>query len=353
MPAAPRGQRPGEPEYAIEAIDLVRTYRTHLGVLRRKRIEVPAVRGVSFAVRPGELFGLLGPNGAGKTTTIKMLITLLLPTSGTARVMGRDVVKETDEVRRHIGYVFGGDRGLYDRVSGLDNLKYFAELYGLEPSQQQRRIEQLVEMVGLTGRIKEKVEGYSRGMRQRLHIARGLLHDPPVLFLDEPSIGLDPVGARELRQTVKTLVEQGKTVLLTTHYMFEADALCDRIAVINDGRIVAHGTGADLKAGVADRTIVEIETFGVAPEAVERVRSDPDVSAVNTEERDQAEILLIQSEHGAAITQRLIGLLGDARIGKVVTREPTLEDAYVDLIARTSGDDAARRAARVSAPEMR
>jgi ABC-2 type transport system ATP-binding protein len=346
----PRSSEPGA-ACAIEAVDLVRTYRTHLGVLRRKRLDVPAVRGVSFAVRPGELFGLLGPNGAGKTTTIKMLITLLLPTSGTARVMGHDVVTETEAVRRRIGYVFGGDRGLYDRVSGFDNLRYFAELYGVDPAQQRRRIDELVEMVGLTGRIKEKVEGYSRGMRQRLHIARGLLHDPQVVFLDEPSIGLDPVGARELRQTVKGLVDSGKTVLLTTHYMFEADALCDRIAVINDGLIVAEGTGADLKAGVANRTIVEIETFGVAPEAVERVRRDPDVIAVNREERDQSEILLIQSEKGGSITQRLIGELGETRIGKVVTREPTLEDAYVDLIARTGSDDDARRAALVSVPK--
>jgi ABC-2 type transport system ATP-binding protein len=344
-PAPASGRDGTNASYAIEAIDLVRTYRTHLGVIRRKRLDVPAVRGVSFQVRPGELFGLLGPNGAGKTTTIKMLITLLLPTSGTAKVMGYDVVSQTEEVRRRIGYVFGGDRGLYDRVSGYDNLRYFAELYGVDPALQTRRIDELVEMVGLTGRIREKVEGYSRGMRQRLHIARGLLHDPEVVFLDEPSIGLDPVGARELRQTVKDLVDTGKTVLLTTHYMFEADALCDRIAVINDGRIVAEGTGADLKAGVANRTIVEIETFGVSREAVERLRNDEDVIAVNTEERDQAEILLIQSEKGATITQRLMGELGDTRIGKVVTREPTLEDAYVDLIARTSQTDATARAA--------
>jgi ABC-2 type transport system ATP-binding protein len=130
--------------------------------------------------------------------------------------------------------------------------------------------------------------------------------------------------------------------------MFEADALCDRIAVINDGRIVAEGTGADLKAAVVNRTIVEIETFGVTPDAIERVRRDPDVVAVNTEERDQAEILLIQSDKGAQMTQRLMGLLGDTRIGKVVTREPTLEDAYIDLIARTGTDDEAARAASVS-----
>src|SRR5919109_1079144 len=136
---------------AIEAIDLVRIYHTHTGVIRRRPLEVEAVRGVSFDVRPGELFGLLGPNGAGKTTTIKMLITLLLPTSGSARVMGYDVVRDTVEVRRRIGYVFGGDRGLYERLSALDNLRYFAELYGVPPREQKRRIAELLELVGLTG----------------------------------------------------------------------------------------------------------------------------------------------------------------------------------------------------------
>ena len=345
--APPQPTPPSRPAgYAIEAIDLVRTYRTHTGVIRRRPMEVEAVRGVSFHVEPGELFGLLGPNGAGKTTTIKMLITLLLPTSGTARVMGFDVVRGTADVRRRIGYVFGGDRGLYDRVSGIDNLRYFAELYGVEPSEQRRRIGALLELVGLTGRENEKVEGYSRGMRQRLHIARGLLHDPEVIFMDEPSIGLDPVGARELRQTVRSLVDAGKTVLLTTHYMFEADALCDRIAVINAGRIVALGTGSDLKDAIAERTIVEIETFGVTEEAVERLRQDDDVSAINVEERDQSQILLVQSDRGAHITQRLLSLLGDTRVGKVVAREPTLEDAYVHLIATTGDDDA--RAARAA-----
>jgi ABC-2 type transport system ATP-binding protein len=332
---------------AIEALDLVRTYRTHLGVIRRRSIEVEAVRGISFEVRAGELFGLLGPNGAGKTTTIKMLITLLLPTAGSARVMGFDVVRDTTEVRKRIGYVFGGERGLYDRISGLDNLRFFAELYGVEPAAQRPRIDELLELVGLAGREGEKVEGYSRGMRQRLHIARGLLHDPPVLFLDEPSIGLDPVGARELRHTIASLVEAGKTVLMTTHYMFEADALCDRIAVINGGRIVAAGTAADLKSVIANRTIVEIETYGVTPDAVERLRADPDVIAVNAEDQEQSQILLIQSERGTEITQRLIQHLGDTRIGKIAAREPTLEDAYVHLIAST-GDadgDAARAAA--------
>src|ERR1019366_196975 len=190
----------------IEVRDLGRKYRVRSGFLDRRGSEVDAVRGISFDVERGELFGLLGPNGAGKTTTIKMLITLLLPTSGSARVEGFDVVADPVEVRRRVGYAFGGDRGLYDRLSAFDNLRYFAELYGVPGRQQRPRIGELIEMVGLTGRERERVEGYSRGMRQRLHIARALLHKPAVLFLDEPSIGIDPVGAQELRATVSRLV---------------------------------------------------------------------------------------------------------------------------------------------------
>src|SRR5437867_940071 len=249
---------------AIEAAGLRRTYKTHTGTFRRRAKEIEAVRGIDFAVEPGELFGLLGPNGAGKTTTIKMLITLLIPTGGTARVLGLDVVREAREVRKRIGYVFGGERGVYERLSGYDNLRYFAELYGVPAREQKQRIESLPELVGPEGREHERVEGYSRGMRQRLHVARGLLHDPPVIFLDEPTIGLDPVGAREIRATIASLTEVGKTVLLTTHYMFEADALCDRIAVISQGSIVAEGTPLDLKRGVAEVSVLEIEVFGIA-----------------------------------------------------------------------------------------
>src|ERR671936_431408 len=317
---------------AVEAEGLRRTYRTHTGTLRRKPKDIEAVRGVSFEIEPGELFGLLGPNGAGKTTTIKMLITLLLPTAGTARVLGLDVVEQPREVRKRIGYVFGGDRGLYERLPAIDNLRYFAELYGVPPRDQRRRIDELLELVGLKGRERERVEGYSRGMRQRLHIARGLLHDPPVVFLDEPTIGVDPIGARELRATVRSLADAGKTVLLTTHYMFEADDLCDRIAVIDRGLIVAEGTPRDLKAIVADRTIVEIEAFGVTDEAIERVRTAPGVTSLSVEEREQAQVLLVQSATGLELTQQLLTYLDGATIGRVAAREPTLEDAYVALV---------------------
>src|SRR5437764_2667129 len=269
---------------AIEAANLRRTYKTHTGTVRRRAKEIEAVRGISFAVEPGELFGLLGPNGAGKTTTIKMLITLLIPTSGSARVLGLDVVRDAHEVRRRIGYVFGGERGVYERLSGYDNLRYFAELYGVPARDQKRRIEELLDLVGLKDREHERAEGYSRGMKQRLHVARGLLHDPEVLFLDEPTIGLDPVGAREMRSTIASLTAVGKTVLLTTHYMFEADALCDRIAVISKGDIVAEGTPLELKRGVAQGSVVEIGVFGIAEGATEPVRGLDRVVARAVEE---------------------------------------------------------------------
>ncbi|QNN53883.1 ABC transporter ATP-binding protein [Nocardioides mesophilus] len=316
----------------VEASDLHRSYRTRTGMWKRERKEVEAVRGVSFGIDQGELFGLLGPNGAGKTTTIKMLITLLLPTGGSARVLGHDVVTEPREVRRHIGYVFGGDRGLYERLNALDNLRYFAELYGVAPREQKQRIGYLLELVGLTGREKERVEGFSRGMRQRLHIARGLLHDPEVLFLDEPTIGIDPVGARELRATIGTLKEQGKTILLTTHYMFEADELCDRIAVIRAGELVAEGTPAVLKRRVSNGHVLEVETYGVPDSALAAVRSLAGVRTAAVEDRGQAQLLIVQVEPGAEVTSAVLGSLREVNVGRVSSREPTLEDAYVELV---------------------
>ncbi len=319
----------------LQARDLTRSYRSSTGIVRRERKVVEAVRGVSLEVERGELFGLLGPNGAGKTTVIKMFITLLLPTSGSATVLGHDVVTEARAVRRRIGYVFGGDRGLYERLSALDNLRYFSELYAVPAREQRRRIAELLELVGLTGREKERVEGFSRGMRQRLHIARGLLHDPEVLFLDEPSIGIDPVGARELRATIATLSSQGKTILLTTHYMFEADELCDRIAVIRDGLVVAEGSPAQLKERVTSGHVVEVETYGLSDGVLGRLEALPGVRTVVVDRRGPTEVVIVQVEPGAEVTQGLLAQLDGTRVGRVSTREPTLEDAYVELVGGT------------------
>lgn len=318
---------------AIEVHDLRRVFTTNLGVFRRKTKEVVAVDGIDFVVQSGELFGLLGPNGAGKTTTVKMLTTLLLPTSGEARVLGYDIVKEPDPVRGRIGFIFGGERGLYWRLSGFDNLRYFASLYHVDPEVSKKRIPYLLELVGLQDRAQEKVEGYSRGMKQRLHIARTLLHEPEVLFLDEPTIGLDPVGARELREVIRNLHAEKKTILLTTHYMFEADALCERIAVINQGKIVALDTPTALKRLVTDLSVVELEVFGVPEKQLEALRAANFVDMVSVEERDQKQLLLVQTPRGSEAIPDLMHILQEVRVGKVIIREPTLEDAYVRLVS--------------------
>jgi ABC-2 type transport system ATP-binding protein len=328
-------------DFAIEADGLRRTYRSRTGWLRPQIKEVDAVKGVTFTVSKGELFGLLGPNGAGKTTTIKMLNTLLIPTAGTARIFGHDVVRETREVRRRIGYVFGGDRGLYERLTALDNLRYFAELYDVPAREQKARIGELLELVNLTGRENERVEGYSRGMRQRLHIARGLLHRPEVLFLDEPSIGVDPVAARDLRKTVADLAAAGTTVLLTTHYMAEADELCDRIAVIAGGELRALGTPAQLKRHAEDRRVVEIEAYGVEDDAVRTVKEIAGVRGVTLEPVGAAQVLTVQSESDIDVQSDVLAALNGVRLGRVSARQPTLEDAYVAIVAGVGAEVAA------------
>jgi ABC-2 type transport system ATP-binding protein len=317
---------------AIEVLHLRRTFKSNLGVIKRTTKEIVAVDDVSFGIQEGELFGLLGPNGAGKTTTVKMLTTLLIPTSGAAFVSGSDVVAQAEEVRRHIGFIFGGERGLYWRLSGVDNLRYFASLYGIDPDVTKKRIPYLLDMVGLNGRGDEKVQGNSRGMKQRLHVARTLLHDPAVLFLDEPTLGLDPVGAREFRQVILSLQSEKKTILLTTHYMFEADALCDRIAVINHGRIIALDTPAGLKTHVRDLNVVEVETFGAPESALEKLRALPFADSLSIEEQGQKQILLIQTGRGAEAVPDVMAALDGLKVGRVIVREPTLEDAYVRLV---------------------
>ena len=324
---------------AIEVNNLRRVFKTNVGRFRRQTKEVVAVDDVSFDVKPGELFGLLGPNGAGKTTTVKMLTTLLIPTGGQAMIDGVDVVKDAEKIRSRIGFIFGGERGLYWRLSAVDNLRYFASLYNVEPEVAAKRIPFLIEMVGLKDREREKVEGYSRGMKQRLHIARSLIHDPEVLFLDEPTIGLDPVGARELRQVVRNLQDEKKTILLTTHYMFEADSLCQRIAVIAKGNIVALDTPAELKKLVTDLSVIEIEVFGIEDALLNTLRGLNFVDNVSVENRDQVQALMVQTKRGSEAIPDLMAQLDGTRVGKVIAREPTLEDAYVRLVGDTHGPE--------------
>lgn len=319
---------------AIVLERLRRVFRPTTGIVRRRTKEVVALDELSLEVSEGELFGLLGPNGAGKTTTIKILTTLLLPTSGRATILGLDVDRHADALRPRIGFVLGGERGLYWRVSGRDNLIYFGELYAVEPGLLRSRVEELLDLVGLRDRADEKVEGYSRGMKQRLHLARMLLHDPAVLFLDEPTIGLDPVGARELRDVIRELHRRGKTIVLTTHYMFEADSLCDRIGVIGGGKLLALGTPSELKALVSDLSVIEVEVFGASPELVARIEALDFVDSVVVEQRELRQVLRVQTALGERAVPRLVSSFDGVQIGRVSVREATLEDAYVRLVGR-------------------
>lgn len=317
---------------AIEVNQLRKVFATHVGFWRRRYKTTTAVDGISFTVQAGELFGLLGPNGAGKTTTVKMLSTLLLPTSGQARVLGLDVVNDVRRLRHRIGFTFGGGRGLYGRLSALDNLLYFAELYSLEPSLAKQRIGHLLDIMGLAGREQERVETYSSGMQQRLHLVRVMLHDPDVLFLDEPTVGIDPVGARALRQIVRDLVALGKTILLTTHYMYEAEELCDRIAIINHGHIVELDTPANLKRRVAGETVIDVQVKQDGQLLEERLQRLDDCLALHTTHHDSHEQVSIRTQKPSAVMEALAPLLQQRLIEGLEVRNPTLEDVYVNII---------------------
>src|SRR6266704_3456152 len=240
----------------VEAVDVQEIRRVFTP---RKREPVTALDGVSLTIPVGEVHGLLGPNGAGKTTLVKILSTVLLPTEGRAFVCGNDVVTETKAVRPLIGIVFGGERGLYTRLTARQNLEYWGALYRLSGSEIKTRSAALLERVGLTERADQRVEEFSRGMKQRLHLARGLIGDAKVLFLDEPTTGMDPLAAREFRRLVVELKGEGRTILLTTHDMVEAELVCDRVSLIDHGRILATETPRSLGTLISRFQRIDVE----------------------------------------------------------------------------------------------
>lgn len=244
-------------EYIIKASNLSRDYQNK-GVLKK------AVQDLTFNVKTGTIFGLLGPNGAGKSTTIKMMNTLLLPSSGELEVLGYDIYTEEKAIRKKIGFLYGGETGLYWQLSGRDNLRYFGSLFKIPANVLEERISFWLERLGLTDAQHQLTMRYSKGMKQRLHIARTLIHDPELLFMDEPTLGLDPEGTKDLREIMLELKKQGKTIILTTHDMEEAEELCDEIAFIMEGKLITKGTIEELQEMYEEEIKYEIE-LGVFP----------------------------------------------------------------------------------------
>jgi ABC-2 type transport system ATP-binding protein len=337
--------------FSIQTINLTKRFakKKHRGVfgfLRRNQQKnkhendvTVALDKLNLSIRPGELFGLLGPNGSGKTTTIKCLSTILIPDEGTVTVNGFDIQKETAMVRASLGMVVGGERTLYWKLTARDNLMYFASLYKMQRRHAKKRVEELLEIFKLSDRADERLEDYSTGMRQKIAIARALLHDPPILLLDEPTLGLDPSFSRQIRSQIRELSEkQGKTVLLTTHYMDEADQLCDRVAFINNGKIVAVDTPNRLKAMVKEKEVVEVAVYCPPADIEKQIRSLlPDAEVVKLIRGDEDEGTPSRIKIIGGTTEEHIGTIIDAlrqqniRIGSLNVGVPTLEDVFIKL----------------------
>ena len=306
---------------AVATEDLRRIYRT-----RDANPDVVALDGVSIGVEEGEIHGLLGPNGAGKTTLVKVLSTVLLPTSGKASILGHDVVHETKIVRRLIGVVLGGDRGLYWRLTGRENLEYWAALYNVPAGKTRERVTELLGVVGLADRADHLVEGYSRGMKQRLHLARGLVADPLVVFLDEPTTGMDPIASLEFRTFAKDLRSQGKTVLLTTHDMAEAEAVCDRVSLIDRGKILAVETPNSLGKLIAAHERIDFQ--GTADGLVDKLKSVPGVAAVKVLPNGGQRVEIGNESASRQVLEALVG----SGITSINTSRPSLEEVYLHVV---------------------
>ncbi len=353
-------------DWAIEAIDLVKKFPRkpnkengkeneaqpkkgfQLPFLKKKSTGKPeeqvftAVDGVSLNIQRGEIFGLLGPNGAGKSTTIRMLCTLLEPTGGTARVNGYDILKQADLVRQNLGTVLAGERSIYWKLSARENLEYFAALYHIPSNLAQKRIKDLLERMELTNRADELVEKYSTGMRQRVAISKALVANPPILLLDEPTLGLDPQAARNLRELIATLKEEGHTILLTTHYMEEADLLSDRIGIIDQGKIVALDTPTRLKETIQQKDVIRMEVSGWYEALSTKIQSVPGIESLFARrmEGDGIFEVSLHAQNSRAVLPGVIDSInsnGTHLVNMNIVR-PSLEDVFIHLTGKALRD---------------
>ena len=322
-------------ELAIETRGLVRTYRIRKSPTNPSGAPVVALDGVTLDIPRGEFFGLLGPNGAGKTTFIKVLVTLLLPTSGSAHVAGLDVVGQAQQVRERISMVSGGEHSGYGLLTVREQLWMFSQFYGLPTRPALARIDELLRIVGLYEERSRRVSALSTGMRQKMNMVRGLLPDPDILFLDEPTVGLDVEAARDVRAYIKEWIHANsrRTILLTTHYMHEAEELCDRVAIIHKGRIVACDTPAALRRRTAGGTYFVLTTEPL--DGIAWVSGVPGVQRADARVTDGRTELRLQVADDGAIAGVVKALADrERRIFSLQKIEPSLEDVFVQIVGR-------------------
>lgn len=301
-----------------------------------------AVDGVSLQIEQGEVFGLLGPNGAGKSTTIRMLCTLLEPSSGTALVNGYDIRKQANLVRQSLGTVLAGERSIYWKLTARENLEYFAALYHIPPSLARKRIDELLKRMELMARANDLVEKYSTGMKQRVSISKALLARPPIILLDEPTLGLDPQAARQVREMVMGLKADGHTILLTTHYMEEADQLSDRIGIIDQGRIIALDTPAALKQRIRQKDVIRLEVAGWKPEISAALQGLPMVENLAYRRMDEEALweVNLHTANSRAVLPDIIEHVNQngTHLVNMNIVQPSLEDVFIHLTGKALRD---------------
>lgn len=323
-----------ENPFAIETKKLGRIYKIR-GAKKSESRKLVALNNINLSIRKGELFGLLGPNGAGKTTLIKILTTLLSPTSGKANVAGFDVVSEPGKIRQVINMVSGGEASGYGLLTVRENLWMFSQFYGIPSPDANKRIKDLLKVVGLEDRMNTRSSDLSTGLRQKMNIVRGFMTDPAVLFLDEPTLGLDVGASRDVRRFVRQWVDDNpeRTILLTTHYMVEADEMCDRVAIINQGKVLACDTPAKLKQNLQQKAIFEITVDSPQPIKKTPLLKVGGVNSCAVTAQDGSSTLELIMEEEASLAG-VIEALGQqqARIMSLQKREPTLEDVFVKLV---------------------